>query len=421
MLVELLHIPTVNPLESGIPPELARAQKLYSDYAATLGFDLIYNEPPPAEALERPDVPAVVRRTANLMGNDFLESQPNIVLRLGAQRSTKSTICFNAHLDTVGNGPPVNILNDRIEGPGALDMKGPAVAVLAGVRLALQRQPHLAETSTVLIQAVGGEESGAMGTYGTRVVMEAGFVGSLNVFAEPTDGWYIDRSPATMTAHVRVAGRGTTDDEPEAGENASLLLGYVACHLASELDEPVNRVGGKLCIAGLHTGEMHNRVYGQGSLLVNVAYSSRSAERDLSRRVESAVHHAIRSFRNRFHDIAVARRTAERAADICYIEWLKKGFPALDNRDEEWERRLENVGIPRLPEQGALRPFTCDAIWGAFPQSYTIIFGPGNLERNGAHTPREHILLTDLASYSSAVSRIILALDEVVEKSQGET
>src|SRR5699024_9013769 len=123
--------------------------------------------------------------------------------------------------------------------------------------------------------AVSGEEGGAMGTYGTRPLVEQGWVGRLNVFCEPTGLRALPRATASATARIRVDGTDSVDDNPDHGHNATALLGFLAQHLAAGLDS--RHRSGRTCVAGLHTGRTHNRVHGTGELLLNLSYAS-SAE-----------------------------------------------------------------------------------------------------------------------------------------------
>jgi len=413
LLLELLRTPTTTPIETGRPSQIPAAQRLLAERAAHLGFEIVLHEPPPIGALDEPDIPLGVLEAAESMGREeFLACQPNMVLRLGPERGRDRTLMTNAHLDTVGGEVSVGVRDGVISGRGAVDMKGPAVAVFAGIRAALYVRPDLSDRVTVLAQLVAGEEAGAMGTYGTRVLVRGGLIGRLNVFAEPTGGQYFDACTASMTARVRVRGTGSTDDAPEAGENATLLLGHIATQLASCLDGVTARAGGKLCVGGLSTGTMHDRVYGEGDLLVNLAYPSAAAAVMLEQELEQAVRGACAAFADRFAGIALARRTALAAEHICRVEWLKRGLPPLAGRDPELEPRLARIGIERVPESRASERFTCDAIWCSPADGYTIVFGPGRLGENGAHSSREHVCRPDLERYASALARLLLDFDD---------
>ncbi|MDQ3788130.1 MAG: M20/M25/M40 family metallo-hydrolase, partial [Actinomycetota bacterium] len=321
LLLRLLDVPTVNPLEGGAS-DLATAQRLYASSAARIGFTTVHHAAPDPSVLDRDDVPLLVRHRAREPG--FLATQPSLVLRLGPEHAP--TVMFNVHLDTVAGRVPVGFDGTRFTGRGAIDAKGPAVALLAGIRAA---RPVFGNVS-VIVQAVAGEEGGAMGTYGTRPLVEAGFVGHLNVFCEPTGLRYATTSTAALTACVSVDGDGSIDDRPDAGHNATVLLGFLAQHLAAALDgaDP----GGRVCVAGLYTGTAHNRVYGTGRLLLNLSYPSRAAGIRLEHRVDDALRTGIAAFQARFGGTRELRRTAADAPRIVSLRWHKRGLPALDCR-----------------------------------------------------------------------------------------
>jgi acetylornithine deacetylase/succinyl-diaminopimelate desuccinylase-like protein len=396
LLLRLLRTPTVNPLECDGANDIVLAQKTYAAAAAEIGFTTVHHAAPDPAVLDRDDVPLAVRERAGDPG--FLATQPSLVLRLGPPEAP--TVMFNVHLDTVAGQQPVGFDGTRFTGRGAIDAKGPAVALLAGVRAA---RPALGGVG-VLVQAVAGEEGGALGTYGTRPLVEAGYVGRLNVFCEPTGLRYTTRSTAAMTACVEVRGDGAIDDRPDTGHNATVLLGFLAQHLAAELDgaEP----GGRVCVAGLHTGTAHNRVYGEGRLLLNLSYPTPAAGPRLERRLTEAVWSGIRAVGRRFGDTRELRRTAEDAEKVVSLHWHKRGLPALD-RDDPWASALlDAAGVARCPRGEPA--FTCDAIWlHDVPSAATVVLGPGCLAANNAHADGEFAELSQLNTFAVTITRVL--------------
>ncbi|MFT4081585.1 MAG: M20/M25/M40 family metallo-hydrolase [Nocardioides sp.] len=340
----------------------------------------------------------------------FCESQPNVVLRLGPSRSIARTLVLNCHLDTVAGAVPVSHTGGTVTGRGSVDAKGQAVALIAGVREALARRPDFPDRTTVLLQLVGGEEGGAMGWYGTRLLVRAGFTGRINVVAEPTRLATLDRTTSTMTARIRVDGEGATDDAAAAGHNATLALAVVA-------DALVRRIGleaaNSLCLGGLHTGTMHNRVYGKGVLLANLAYGSKEEAAWLRATTEDAFGSALTVLERDFAHIPIATRTARDARQICQLEWTKQGLPVLRGRDPAMERVLTAAGIDRHDDDAGLAPFTCDAMWFNDSSGYTVVLGAGDLEEDGAHTDHEQVRLTDLASYVDQISALLTQFDRM--------
>ena len=316
LLLDLLTMDTVTPMETGRHSALARAHDRVTTYAVDAGFVVEHRAPPARDTLAGPHVPVTVRERADAMGDGFLRNQPNLVLRMGPRRSPARTIVFNGHLDTVSGTPPVTVDGDVVTGRGAIDAKGPTVAALAGIRAAAAADRALPQRASILVQLVGGEEGGAMGVYGTRELVARRFTGRLNIVVEPTRLEFFDTATASMTASIRVEGEGATDDAPDCGENATLILSFVACHLVEQVGPEAERRHAKLCVAGIKTGTMHNRVFGTGELLVNVAYRGSADGAALQREVELAFESSVGAFRRCFADLAITRRSASRMADV---------------------------------------------------------------------------------------------------------
>jgi acetylornithine deacetylase/succinyl-diaminopimelate desuccinylase-like protein len=346
-----------------------------------------------------------VRRAAE-QDPDFLPNQPSLVLRLGAELPRERTVMFNVHLDTVAGIEPVAFDGRTFTGRGSIDAKGPAVSLLAGLRAAIDAEPALGRDIGVLVQAVAGEEGGAMGTFGTRPLVEDGWVGRLNVFCEPTGMRYSTCSTASATARITVTGCDAVDDNPDAGHNATVLLGFLAQQLAVELD-PRGRAG-RLCVGGVRTGSLHNRVYGSGELLVNLSYASSEEGTAAARELADTVRKGLAEFTAAFSGTREFARTAADAASITDISWVKRDLPSLDGRDADIEAVFERAGIARRSTEEPA--FTCDAIWmDGVPDVGTAVLGPGLLEANNAHAAGEHAQLDQLREFARAVPAVLSA------------
>ncbi|MEU0489244.1 M20/M25/M40 family metallo-hydrolase [Nocardiopsis sp. NPDC006139] len=417
LLLRLLETPTAGPLEvgrDGPRPRLHQAQRDYARAAAPTGFRTVHHAPADPADLDRPGVPAAVREAAADPG--FLRCQPSLVLRLGPDTVPRErTVMFNVHLDTVAGGPPASRDGGLVRGRGAVDAKGPAVALLAGVRAARERSPRLGRDTAVLIQAVAGEEGGAMGVLGTRPLVDRGHTGRLNVFCEPTSGRFLTRSTASMTARVSVRGEDAIDDRPHTGHNASVLLGFLAHRMGRSLDGHART--GAVCVAGLHTGTLHNRVYGSGDLLFNLSYADAGAGRTLEREVAGAFDTALEEFTASFADTALFARTAADARGLTRLDWPKRGLPVLDDRDAWGHDLLLRAGVPRWPADEPA--FTCDAIWMAgVPDACTVVLGPGDLAADGAHGDDERVRLSDLDGFADTVARLLTAFTDATDGDQ---
>ncbi len=407
LLTRLLELDTVTPMETGRPSAQPDALAVVAQAGSELGFVTEHLGAPSARALADPGTPVQVLWRSEQMGTDtFLTCQPNLVLRLGPGRPAHRTMMFNCHIDTVRDHLPTKRTARRVHGRGAVDAKGQLVAILAGARRALAEQPGLSDRMSLLVQVVGGEEGGAMGWYGTRELARLGYLGRLNVVAEPTRSGALDRTTTSMTARFEVAGQGSTDDLPEAGHNATIALAVIADQLVRCLAPLVARLGGTMCIAGCETGSEHNRVYGSGALLVNFAYSGLSEAAKIAEHTEAVFHTALDRLHDDYAALGIARRTALDARKICSLRWLKSGLPVLRNSpDPAMSAVLTRAGIG----SSALRPFTCDAMWLQRDGCYTVVLGAGDLGGNRAHTDGEFVCLADLQAHADLVARVILA------------
>ncbi|MER5737377.1 M20/M25/M40 family metallo-hydrolase [Streptomyces sp. NPDC002262] len=410
LLLHLLHTPTAGPLETGpdAPHHLTAALHSYATAAARIGFRTVRIGSPAPEAVLRDDTPRPVRR-AIAADPSFLERQPSLLLRLGPELPRERTVMFNVHLDTVAGGEPPAYDGARFHGRGAVDAKGPAVALLAGIGAAAAGHPAIGRDVTVLVQAVAGEEGGALGTFGTRPLVEAGHIGRLNVFCEPTGLRHLPRATAAATARVTVDGEDAVDDRPGAGHNATVLLGFLAQHLAAALGPaPAGGPPPTVCVAGLHTGTLHNKVHGTGGLLLNLAYPTAEAGAAVERALARALDEGLREFTARFSGIPLFARTAADAARITRLEWEKRGLPALGAQPAWGEELMARAGIARWPDDEP--GFTCDAIWldGA-DRAFTTVFGPGELDANRAHAPGEFVDLADLEAFADRTAALLTA------------
>lgn len=412
LLLNLLQVNTVTPMETGQLSEVAKAQNLYANFALERFGDIcevVYHATPDPTRLNFEDVPITIRDRVKQMGIAFWENQPSLVLRLGKERPIEETIMFNFHIDTVSQLLPVHFNGEKFTGRGAVDMKGPGVAVLAGIGAAMEQKPKLLDNLSILIQCVSGEEGGAMGFYGTKLLVEQGFLGHFNMFVEPTDGVYFDNSSTSMTARIDVLGNDSTDDAPQQGHNASLLLGYLAQWLMLELSVLIENEGGKMCLSGLHTGHMHNKVFGTGQLLINFAYTTNESGYQIKEWVETEFERALINFKKKFSTVPSAILTVKEVKEICQLAWIKKGIPVLKNRNQQIEQFLNSFGLKRNPEDQIDKAFTCDAMWAQRQDIYTVVYGPGSLAENKAHANGEYVNKKDLENFSCSIRDFLVA------------
>ncbi len=240
------------------------------------------------------------------------------------------------------------------------------------------------------------------------------------LFAEPTGGRVFDACSAAMTPMLSVHGEDSTDDHPARGHNATVALGFLACRLAEELGPLAEKLGAKVCVAGVHSGTEHNRVYGSGELRLNIAYYDEQSATALAAEVQRVADNAGEEFAARFRDNPVTCRLLADWSTTVRLTWLKRGLPALANRDPEMEALLGTAGFPRHDAIADGSAFTCDAIWAPAPGRYVAACGPGDLDANGAHTPDEHVALGELSRYADHCRDLVLAFGAHVRNTELE-
>lgn len=409
LLMQLLQLNTVTPMETGKICQIEEAQILFQDYAKQIGFDTILFASPTHNVMNTQFTPLSVFEKINEMGNDFYSCQPNCVLQFGKSNNAKRTLLFNVHMDTVSGDVNVIHKDNKIYGRGIVDAKGLGIAVLAGIRQAIQQDPLLKEKITIIIQSVVGEEGGAMGVYGTRHLVELGYIGQLNIVCEPTQLGIFDRTTSSMTMRIDINGTGSTDDAPCDGHNATIILASLADYLTKNLSQKIINAGGKMCIAGINTGKMHNRIYGTGQLLINFAYHSLELAQQIEQWFEKTFNEWQQKFEKNYMLYDVAKKTALDLGKICGKTWLKRNLPVLNNRHQALEQMFNNINIIRHDEHSNLKPFTCDAMWLQQSGCYTVILGPGDLSLNNAHAEDEYIDVADYNKYAEQIAQIVRA------------
>jgi acetylornithine deacetylase len=404
-LHELLQLDTTTPMETLKSSQIKTANEYFASLASAVGFETLLISEPEISLEKESELPHRIREVMEEMSEEFFHSQSNLLLRLGEEKPKAETLMLNFHMDTVAPHLPVSCNDGIIRGRGVIDAKGLGLCMLCGVDKALRKYPDLAQHMCILMQSVCGEEGGSMGFYGSKALSH--YSGVLNIIAEPTNNKALDQSTTSMTAKIQVDANSSTDDTPQNAVNATVILGAIAYELAKSLDNIVAKIGAKLCIAGIHTGHLHNRVYGQGTLMINMAYRSSSIAAQLKPLLEKAFEDAKQVILQSFENSHFYAETAAKVASTSHLIWTKQSLPVLNNRNDHMEKILNLAGVER--EQDASKAFTCDAMWFQQPNAYTVIFGPGDLGDNGAHTEDEHIELAELDAYSERIFSIVEA------------
>jgi putative selenium metabolism hydrolase len=148
----------------------------------------------------------------------------NVVGRIGP--GTGPRLLFNGHMDTVGVGDPeawthepfsAAIVDGRLHGRGATDMKGPLASLVYGAKALKDSGLKLAGD----LYVVGVVQEEPCEGYAMRVLVEEeGLRPDWVVLAEPTNLRVTRGHRGRMEMHVTVRGRSSHASMPHLGENA---------------------------------------------------------------------------------------------------------------------------------------------------------------------------------------------------------
>jgi acetylornithine deacetylase len=200
-LRDLLRIP-------GITGREAAAQRWLGEQMRQLGLDVDLWTIDVPMLQKHPHFPGmeVDRRDHEAIGLvGMLQETP------GSYTSTGRRLIFNGHIDVVPEGDRTNwqhdpwgaeLVDGRIFGRGACDMKGGLIAALYAMKAILDAGVHL--DGSLMIQSVIGEEDGGIGTFASLL---RGHTGDAAIICEPTRLNLIPAQAGALTFKVSVRGK----------------------------------------------------------------------------------------------------------------------------------------------------------------------------------------------------------------------
>ena len=227
-----------------------------------------------------------------------------------------------------------------------------------------------------------------MGVFGTRPLIRRGWYGRLNLSASPPGCGCaaLHRRDDRLRPGATATTRSTTAPPPGTTPPS--------CSATSPVGSPPGSPSGRGAAArsgspGLHTGHLHNRVYGTGRLLLNCSYPDSAAGQGPGRppRTRGVARGAGGSSPRpmRTHRKAGPHRRGRRA--VTRLEWLKRGLPRspTPTRGPGTAGRAGRPGPVRPREEPRLhlrRHVGCRA-----SGRYTVVLGPGDLARTTLTPP----------------------------------
>ena len=152
----------------------------------------------------------------------------------GGDTSRDKRFVFNGHIDVVPEGDHANwkydpwgaeLVDGRIYGRGACDMKGGLMAALYAIKAIMDADIPI--NGSLMIQSVIGEEDGGIGTFASLL---RGHVGDAAIVCEPTCLNLIPAQAGALTFTVKV--RGKSAHASVRLEGVSALEKYLDIHKA---------------------------------------------------------------------------------------------------------------------------------------------------------------------------------------------
>jgi succinyl-diaminopimelate desuccinylase len=323
--------------------------------------------------------------------------RPSLVARIGSGR--RPTLAWNGHLDTVPAGDASTwssgpfegaVVDGRLVGRGACDMKGPIASALAAV--AAIRRAELTLSGTLVLHLVADEE--LAGVHGTRILRDRGLLDQdAAVVGEPSEMEIAlaERGGAWVTAVAH--GRAAHGSQPDRGSNAILTMSRFLLRLAEVLPDRAHPLVGTPTV---------NVALVAGGSAPNVVPDR--CEVEIDRRIvpgEEDAEEVLAPFRRLVDDLAAEHPDTE--IEISLREWTEAAETTGDSAIASVLRDAIAA------ETGSPPPFVgftgiTDARFyindAAIP---TVIAGPGSLSL--AHTANESIGVDELVAAARAYAR----------------
>lgn len=328
------------------------------------------------------------------------EGRPSVVARIGS--GERPHLAWSGHLDTVPAGDVSTwstgpfegaVLDDRLVGRGACDMKGPIASALAAV--AALRRAGLPLAGTLVMHLVADEE--LAGIHGTRVLRDQGLLDQdAAVVGEPSEMQIAlaERGGAWVTAIAR--GKAAHGSQPDRGINAILTMSRFLLRLSEVLPDRVHPLVGAPTV---------NVALVAGGSAPNVVPDR--CEVEIDRRIvpgEDDPEEVLAPFRRLVDDLVAER--PDTSIDISLKDWTE----AAETTGDTAIAALVRDAI--AAEAGSPPPFVgfagiTDARFyindAGIP---TVIAGPGSLSL--AHTANESIGVDELVAAARAYARIFV-------------
>ncbi len=324
--------------------------------------------------------------------------RPSVVGTIGS--GARPVLAWNGHLDVVPAGdlstwthPPFagTVVDGRLVGRGAADMKGPIAAALAAA--AAIRRSGVVLNGTLAFHLPADEEH--MGIHGTKVLLERGLLDQdACVVGEPSDLriGLAERGGAWITATAK--GKAAHGSQPELGVNAITSMARFLLRLGEVTPDRPHPLVGRPSV---------NAAIIAGGSAPNVVPDR--CEVDIDRRLvpgERSHDEVLAPFGRLIADI---QRQHPEVDITCEIrEWTDAAEASPDSSIAAVARAAIAAERGTPPPDVGFTGITDARFYINDAHIPTIILGPGSL--SVAHTANEWIAVEDLVSAARIYARI---------------
>jgi succinyl-diaminopimelate desuccinylase len=328
------------------------------------------------------------------------EGRPSLVARIGS--GERPHLAWNWHLDTVPAGDPSTwssgpfegaVVDGRLVGRGACDMKGPIAAALGAV--AALRRAGLSLAGTLDLHLVADEE--LAGTHGTRVLRDEGLLDQdAAIVGEPSEMEIAlaERGGAWVTAVAH--GKAAHGSQPHLGVNAILTMSRFLLRLPEALPDRVHPLVGAPTV---------NVALVSGGSAPNVVPDR--CEVEIDRRIvpgEEDRDEVLAPFLRLVDDLVAERPDTH--IEIALKDWTEAAETTGDSAIASRGRDANAAETGSPPPFVGFTGITDARFYINDAHIPTVIAGPGSLSL--AHTANESIGVDEIVAAARTYARIFV-------------
>ena len=328
------------------------------------------------------------------------DGRPSVVARIGS--GERPRLAWNGHLDTVPAGDPSTwssapfegaVVDGRLVGRGACDMKGPIASALAAV--AAIRRAGLSLAGTLDLHLVADEEHA--GIHGTKVLGEQGLLDQdAAIVGEPSEMEIALAERGGAWVRAVAHGKAAHGSQPDRGVNAILTMSRFLLRLPEALPDRVHPLVGAPTV---------NVALVSGGSAPNVVPDR--CEVEIDRRIvpgENDPEEVLAPFRALVDELVAER--PETAIEVSLRDWTEAAETTGDSAIAAIVRDSIAAETGSPPPFVGFTGITDARFYINDAHIPTVIAGPGSLSL--AHTANESIALSEMVVAARAYARVFV-------------